>query len=105
MLGKILTISKNTATLAINKDAGEINDLINLHVVFEDKDNHFFRTLENGFIESKAIKIYYNSQVEKYNNNISKFTYLFVRVIKHLKKMQLFEFENEVEFEILKKEK
>ena len=35
MLGKILTISKNSATLQINKDATEINDLINLHVVFE----------------------------------------------------------------------
>ena len=37
MLGKILTINKNSATLQINKDAGEINDLINLHVVFEDE--------------------------------------------------------------------
>ena len=36
MLGKILTINKNSATLQINKDGGEINDLINLHVVFED---------------------------------------------------------------------
>lgn len=36
MLGKIKTINKNSATLEINKDGGEINDLINLHVVFED---------------------------------------------------------------------
>ena len=36
MLGKILTINKNSATLQKNKDGGEINDLINLHVVFED---------------------------------------------------------------------
>jgi len=47
MLGKILTISKNTATLEINKGAGEINDLINLHVVFEDKDKKILGEIDS----------------------------------------------------------
>ncbi len=47
MLGKILTISKNTATLAINKDAGEINDLINLHVVFEDNNKKILGEIDS----------------------------------------------------------
>ena len=34
MLGKILTISKNGATLQINKDYNEMKDLINIHVVY-----------------------------------------------------------------------
>ena len=55
MLGKILTISKNTATLAINKDAGEINDLINLHVVFEDKDKKILGEIDS--INEDTIKV------------------------------------------------
>ena len=47
MLGKILTISKNTATLAINKEAGAINDLINLHVVFEDQDKKILGEIDS----------------------------------------------------------
>jgi len=55
MLGKILTISKNTATLAINKDAGEINDLINLHVVFEDKDKKILGEIDS--INEDTVKV------------------------------------------------
>ena len=47
MLGKILTISKNTATIQINKDAGEINDLINLHVVFEDANKKILGEIDS----------------------------------------------------------
>ena len=47
MLGKILTISKNAATLQINKDAGEINDLINLHVVFEDENKKILGEIDS----------------------------------------------------------
>ena len=47
MLGKILTISKNGATLQINKDAGEINDLINLHVVFEDDNKKILGEIDS----------------------------------------------------------
>ncbi len=47
MLGKILTISKNTATLAINKDGGAINDLINLHVVFEDDNKKILGEIDS----------------------------------------------------------
>lgn len=55
MLGKILTISKNTATLAINKDAGEINDLINLHVVFEDDNKKILGEIDS--INEDTIKV------------------------------------------------
>ena len=47
MLGKILTISKNTATLELNKDGTEINDLINLHVVFEDQDKKILGEIDS----------------------------------------------------------
>ena len=39
MLGKILTITKNSAIVEVNKEAIGIKDLINLHVVFEDDNN------------------------------------------------------------------
>ena len=55
MLGKILTISKNKATLQINKEAGEINDLINLHVVFEDKDKKILGEIDS--IEQDTINV------------------------------------------------
>ena len=55
MLGKILTISKNTATLAINKDGTEINDLINLHVVFEDDDKKILGEIDS--IEKDTINV------------------------------------------------
>ena len=47
MLGKILTISKNSATLEINKDGTEINDLINLHVVFEDENKKILGEIDS----------------------------------------------------------
>ena len=47
MLGKILTISKNGATLEINKGGGEINDLINLHVVFEDENKKILGEIDS----------------------------------------------------------
>ena len=55
MLGKILTISKNSATLQINKDAGEINDLINLHVVFEDENKKILGEIDS--INEDTIKV------------------------------------------------
>ena len=54
MLGKILTISKNTATLEINKDA-TINDLINLHVVFEDENKKILGEIDS--IEKDTINV------------------------------------------------
>ena len=47
MLGKILTISKNRATLEINKGETEINDLINLHVVFEDDNKKILGEIDS----------------------------------------------------------
>ena len=55
MLGKILTISKNSATLEINKAAGEINDLINLHVVFEDDNKKILGEIDS--INTDTIKV------------------------------------------------
>ena len=54
MLGKILTISKNTATLEINKGA-TINDLINLHVVFEDENKKILGEIDS--IEKDTINV------------------------------------------------
>ena len=47
MLGKILTISKNGATLEINKQGTEIKDLINLHVVFEDDNKKILGEIDS----------------------------------------------------------
>ncbi len=55
MLGKILTISKNSATLEINKEANEINDLINLHVVFEDNNKKILGEIDS--INQDTIKV------------------------------------------------
>ena len=55
MLGKILTISKNSATLSINKEAGQISDLINLHVVFEDDDKKILGEIDS--INEDTIKV------------------------------------------------
>ena len=39
MLGKILTINKNSAIVEVNKEnSAGIKDLINLHVIFEDSN-------------------------------------------------------------------
>ena len=55
MLGKILTISKNSATIEINKEANEINDLINLHVVFEDENKKILGEIDS--IEQDTIQV------------------------------------------------
>lgn len=55
MLGKILTINKNSAVLSINKDGGEINDLINLHVVFEDDNKKILGEIDS--INEDTIKV------------------------------------------------
>ena len=55
MLGKILTISKNSATIEINKEANEINDLINLHVVFEDENKKILGEIDS--IDQDTIQV------------------------------------------------
>lgn len=55
MLGKILTINKNSATLQINKGVQEINDLINLHVVFEDSNKKILGEIDS--INQDTIKV------------------------------------------------
>ena len=55
MLGKILTISKNSATLELNKDFSEIKDLINIHVVFEDEDKKILGEIDS--ITEDKIKV------------------------------------------------
>jgi DNA helicase HerA-like ATPase len=56
MLGKILTINKNSAIVAINKTNGaQITDLINLHVVFEDQNKKILGEIDS--IEQDTIKI------------------------------------------------
>ena len=55
MLGKILTISKTSAIVEINKETTAIKDLINLHVVFEDADKKILGEIDS--IEKDTIKI------------------------------------------------
>lgn len=55
MLGKILTISKNGATLQINKDFSEMKDLINIHVVFEDDNKKILGEIDS--INEDTIKV------------------------------------------------
>ena len=65
MLGNILTINKNSATLRINKDAGEINDLINLHVVFEDNDKKILGEIDS--INEDTIKVDFLGELTQNN--------------------------------------
>lgn len=55
MLGKILTISKNGAIVSIDKSQGNIKDLINLHVVFEDDNKKILGEIDS--IEENTIKV------------------------------------------------
>lgn len=68
----------------------------------KDEEKKLLNLLKINSIELKSIEKYYNEQANKYNNTIKKFTYLFIKIITHLKKKELFIFEKEVEFEILK---
>ena len=65
MLGKILTISKNGATLEINKDGNEINDLINLHVVFEDDNKKILGEIDS--IYQDTIKVTFLGELTENN--------------------------------------
>ena len=55
MLGKILTITKNSAIVEVNKEAIGIKDLINLHVVFEDDNEKILGEIDS--IEQDSLKI------------------------------------------------
>ena len=56
MLENILTISKNSAIVSINKNSGtQITDLINLHVIFEDQNKKILGEIDS--IEQDTVKI------------------------------------------------
>ena len=56
MLGKVLTITKNSAIVGVNKETiSGIKDLINLHVVFEDEDKKILGEVDS--IEQDTIKV------------------------------------------------
>ena len=56
MLGKVLTITKNSAIVGVNKETiAGIKDLINLHVVFEDSDKKILGEVDS--IEQDTIKV------------------------------------------------
>ena len=61
MLGKILTISKTGALVAINKENASIKDLINLHVIFEDPDKKILGEIDS--IEQETIKISFLGEI------------------------------------------
>ena len=56
MLGKVLTITKNSAIVSVNKETvSGIKDLINLHVVFEDSEKKILGEVDS--IEQDTIKV------------------------------------------------
>lgn len=55
MLGKILTINKNSAIVSINKETTKASDLINLHVIFEDENKKILGEVDS--ILEDTIKI------------------------------------------------
>lgn len=56
MFGKVLTITKNSAIVSVNKETiSGIKDLINLHVVFEDTDKKILGEVDS--IEQDTIKV------------------------------------------------
>lgn len=58
--------------------------------------------LHSSLIESNCLKQFYNDTAIEYNNIISSFKYLIIKLIKKKQKLQLFNIKKEVEFEILK---
>lgn len=58
--------------------------------------------LHTTLIEIKSLKLFFNQYSEKYNKLISKFKYILLKIIKKERKMELFQIQKEVEFEILK---
>lgn len=55
MFGKIITINKNSAVIGINKESIRSQDLINLHVVFEDTNKKILGEIDS--IEENIIKV------------------------------------------------
>ena len=55
MLGKIITINKSGAVVSIDKTQGNIKDLINLHIVFEDDGKKILGEVDS--IEEDTIKV------------------------------------------------
>ena len=87
----------------LNKNNKELNDFIEgYEYVLPDEEDKMMKDLYNTNIEIKALLKFYNKNVELYNKIISKFSRLLLRIIKRYSKKEVFEIEDEVEFEILK---
>lgn len=87
----------------LNKENKELNDFIEgFEYVLPDSEHEMIKDLYNTNIEIKALLKFHNQNVELYNKTISKFTNLLIRMIKRYSKNELFEIEDEIEFEILK---
>lgn len=71
----------------------------------EAETQNMINLLNNNEIEIKALKLFYNKEVETFNNDIKKFKNLFIKAIKKYTKLEVFSFQKEVEFEILKNNK
>lgn len=81
----------------------EINDLIiEGSTKLSNEEKSLLNLLKNNSLELKAVEQYYNNEAEKYNKIRKKIKYLFIRIIKRLKKVETFYFEKIVDFEILK---
>ncbi|MDD6879046.1 MAG: hypothetical protein PUD59_02305 [bacterium] len=66
------------------------------------KDQDLKKDLDSNSIEIVALVNYYNELINDYNNTISKIKFLFIKMIKKLKKLDVFNIEKDIEFEILK---
>lgn len=82
----------------LNKTLKEFVEDNNINIY--EKMNELHSTL----IELKSLKIFYNRYAEKYNKLVSKFQYIIFKLIKKERKIELFEIQKEIEFEILKKD-
>ena len=101
------TKNKELNTFELQKELAlfnkEINDIIiEGSIKLSDEEKSLISLLRNNSIELEAIEQYYNEEAEKYNKTIKKIKYLFVRIIKRLRKKEIFNFEKTVDFEILK---
>lgn len=99
--------NKNLNIFELQKELHELNNEIN-NIILEgsieliDEEKSLVRHLKNTSLKLEAVEQYYNSNANMYNSYIKKIKYLFIRIIKRLKKVDIFYFEKSIDFEILK---
>ena len=67
MLGKIINIDDNIANIKINKQNGPVDNLMSLHVIFEEDNKKTVGEVE--YVDEEIIKVRFLGQIE--NNRFS----------------------------------